>query len=71
MMPEMDGIETMLELKRRKCRFPVVAMPVSETTTGAWSADVAKMLGADEILEKPFTPKEVETIVDGIIKTFE
>ncbi len=71
MMPEMDGVETMLEMKRRECRFPVVAMPYSGTTIGSWSADVAKTLGAVEILEKPFTPKEVETIVDRIIKTFE
>ncbi len=40
MMPEMDGVETMLEM---------VATLVSGTTKGSWSADVAKMLGADEI----------------------
>ena len=71
MMPEMDGIETLLEMKRRECRIPVVAMPVSGTTKGSWSADVIKTLGADEILEKPFTPEEVETIVDRIIETHE
>ncbi len=71
MMPVMDGVETMLEMKRRECRFPVVAMPSSGTTKGSWSADVAKTLGAVAILEKPFTLKEVETIVDRIIKTFE
>ncbi len=68
LMPEMDGLEVIKEFRRKHYRFPIVAMPAHGTTKRSWYGDVAKMFGADDVLEKPFTPKEVETIVSRLIK---
>ena len=67
-MPEMDGLERIKEFKRKHYGFPIIAMPSHGMRKRAWYSDVAKMFGADEVLEKPFTPKEVETIVSRIIE---
>jgi DNA-binding response OmpR family regulator len=68
LMPEMDGIEIIKEFRRKHYHFPIIAMPSHGTTKRAWYGDIARMFGADDVLEKPFTPKEVETIVSRLIK---
>jgi DNA-binding response OmpR family regulator len=68
LMPEMDGIEIIKEFKRKHYRFPIIAMPAHGTAKSTWYGHIAKMFGADDVLEKPFTPKEVETIVNRLIK---
>ena len=68
LMPEMDGIEIIKEFRRKHYRFPIIAMPAPGTAKSAWYGHIAKMFGADDVLEKPFTPKEVETIVSRLIK---
>jgi DNA-binding response OmpR family regulator len=68
LMPEMDGIETINAFRRKDYRFPIIAMPAHGTAKRTWYGNIAKMLGADDVLEKPFTPKEVETIVDRVIE---
>lgn len=66
-MPEMDGLETLKELRRTHHRFPIVAMPAHGTTSRAWYADVARMFGADEVLEKPFTESDVMKVLDRTV----
>jgi len=68
LMPEMDGIETIKEFRRKDYRFPIIAMPAHGTAKSTWYGDIAKLFGADDVLEKPFTPKEIETIVDRVIE---
>ena len=63
LMPEMDGIEIIKEFRRRDYSFPIIAMPAHGTTRRNWYGDIAKMFGADDVLEKPFMPEDVETIV--------
>ena len=67
-MPEKDGLEVIKEFRRKHYRFPIVAMPAHGTTKRSWYGDISKMFGADDVLEKPFTPQEVETIVSRLIK---
>ena len=67
-MPDMDGLEIIKEFKRKHYGFPIIAMPAQGMRKRAWYGEVAKMFGADEVLEKPFTPKEVETIVGRVIE---
>ena len=68
LMPEMDGIEIIREFRQKGHRFPIIAMPASGTIKTAWYGDIARMFGADDVLEKPFTPTEVETVVDRVIE---
>jgi len=68
LMPEMDGIEVIKEFRRNANRFPIIAMPAQGTAKSSWYGDIAKMFGAQDVLEKPFTPSDVEAIVDRVIK---
>ncbi len=68
LMPEMDGIEVIMEFKRNAYHFPIIAMPAQGTAKSSWYGDIARMFGAHDVLEKPFTPNEVEAVVDKIIK---
>jgi DNA-binding NtrC family response regulator len=68
LMPEMDGIEIIKAFRRKHYHFPIIAMPGHGTAKTAWYGDIARMFGADDVLEKPFTPKEVEIVVDRVIE---
>ena len=68
LMPEMDGIEIIKEFKSKDYRFPIIAMHPQGTERSIWYGNIAKMLGADDVLEKPFRAREVETMVSRLIK---
>ena len=59
-MPEKDGLETLIELGRRRIEVPVIAMSGS-TSAPMDFLKMARKFGAREILYKPF--KEAELIV--------
>ncbi len=63
-MPEKEGIETIRELKQLDREVPIIAV-----TAGTYSCcpfhylRVAKKLGAQETLRKPFDPGELQSLV--------
>jgi CheY-like chemotaxis protein len=67
-MPEKEGLETIMELRRMDPRARIIAI------SGGWRADpqgplsVARLLGARRILTKPFTPAQ---IVGAIVEVME
>ena len=67
LMPEMDGIEVIKEFRRNAYHFPIIAMSAHGTAKRSWYGDIAKMFGAHDVLEKPFTPIEVEAVVDRVL----
>ena len=62
MMPEMDGLEVLSELKRDKTTEHI---PVFMLTAKGMSNDVGKALlrGADDYIVKPFEPEELGEMV--------
>jgi DNA-binding NtrC family response regulator len=56
-MPEGDGIEVLMALKRMKHRAPAIAM--SSITGALGMLHSAKQLGAKITLQKPFPPSEL------------
>ena len=62
MMPEMDGLEVLSELKGDKTTEHI---PVFMLTAKGMSSDVGKALlrGADDYIVKPFEPEELGEIV--------
>jgi DNA-binding response OmpR family regulator len=56
MMPEMNGVELLQELKRRKIQVPIVMITGYPTIK---TAVQAMRLGARDYLSKPFTRKEL------------
>jgi len=61
-MPSQEGLETIVELRRR---FPdVVIIAMSGKTAGIPLLSVAQRLGAVAILEKPFSSNQLLNVVE-------
>ncbi|OGW50128.1 MAG: hypothetical protein A2V62_05165 [Nitrospirae bacterium RBG_19FT_COMBO_58_9] len=61
LMPERDGMEVTLALTREFLDAKVIAM---SGATEAWSLlNVAKLFGARQVMQKPFTVEEVRRLV--------
>ncbi|MBX3492110.1 MAG: response regulator [Parvibaculum sp.] len=63
-MPELDGIGLIREIKRAAPNIPVIAMSGWQRCGVSFYLDVAKALGADDALVKPFTIRELRTRID-------
>ena len=64
-MPEADGLEVLIALKKMPVRPPVIAM--SSKTGSMDMLRSAKMLGAKKILRKPFPPDELLQHVKAVL----
>lgn len=65
-MPEMDGIEAILEIQTMRPETPIIAISGgSARLEKAAGLDTAKRLGAIAVLEKPF---EVDALVDALAR---
>jgi DNA-binding NarL/FixJ family response regulator len=62
-MPEKEGIETIIELRRRQPLVKLIAISGGGRTNSVDFLDLARQLGADAALRKPIAMKRlVETI---------
>jgi len=62
-MPEKDGVETMREIKRSRPDLKVVVTSGGGRSRNLELLDVAKVLGADAVLSKPFTQSQLLEIL--------
>lgn len=62
-MPEMDGFEVMLSLRRRSPETAIIAMTGGGVLTPSEALALAKHLNAREVLLKPFTARELLTVL--------
>jgi len=66
-MPGQDGLHVLMEIKRRQPNVRVVAISGGSNRFPGFDAlSVAKRLGADATLSKPFTPYELMQAVTGL-----
>ena len=65
-MPGKDGIETIMELRREYPGVKIIAM--SGGSVGNSRIEMAKYLGADRTLDKPFYTREILDAVDLLLK---
>ncbi len=63
MMPNMDGIQTIKELRRCHGSVPIIAISGGETDDDNKSLAHAKAEGADKVLQKPFSFSDFESAV--------
>jgi len=59
-MPEMNGMEVIQELRRIDLDLPVIAMTGEGKFPAAVNLRTAELLGANAILQKPFSRGELE-----------
>jgi CheY-like chemotaxis protein len=59
LMPRKEGLETIIELKRRYPKIIVFAMSASGTRKGHDFLKIAAKFGADGTLRKPFSPDQL------------
>ena len=64
LMPEKEGIETILEIRREAPSIPIIA--ISGDIDGAF-LDFATKLGASRALPKPFRSAELIEMVDELL----
>jgi CheY-like chemotaxis protein len=64
-MPNQEGLETIKQLRADFAEIRIIA--ISGKPTGGTMLAVAKRLGADAILPKPFTPEELLKTVEGVL----
>ena len=62
-MPEKDGIETILDLRRQHPRLKVIAISGGGRSTPENYLHSARLLGADRAFRKPFANEEILSAV--------
>lgn len=65
-MPVQEGVETIVVLKREQPDLPVVAISGGVRNAGVY-LDIAEKIGAVRVLQKPFTPRELVSVIDQIL----
>ncbi len=65
LMPNKEGLETLIELKRRFPQVRAFAMSGGISHTPTDFLTVASKFGADAILRKPFAPQKLFDLIDG------
>ena len=67
LMPEKEGIETILELRQSYPMLPIIATSGGDRTGNSDFLGMASKLGANRILPKPFRSKELLAMVGEIL----
>jgi len=63
-MPGREGIELILEIRRRFATLPVIAVSGGQLPGGQDILDIAHRLGAIRALAKPFRPRQLVDMVE-------
>ena len=66
-MPEKEGVETIIELKRDYPALPVIAISGGGRTRNLYFLKLAERSGADKALAKPFSEQELLQCVDDCL----
>ena len=67
LMPKKEGIETIRELRVKSPAVKIIAISGRGRSAKADFLQMAKSLGADQILPKPFTPKQILATADELL----
>jgi DNA-binding NarL/FixJ family response regulator len=67
LMPEKEGVETIMELRRKNPEVKIVAISGGEIRGGQQYLRIAGLLGADRVLPKPIRPKALLEAVRDLL----
>jgi CheY-like chemotaxis protein len=66
-MPEEDGLELIGRLRQFIPRVPIIAISGGGSLRNNASLQAAGMLGADDVLEKPFDPDDLAAMIRRVL----
>jgi CheY-like chemotaxis protein len=66
LMPVQEGVETIIALKKERPGLPIIAMSGGVSNSPLY-LEIANKVGAKRILPKPFTPKELTTLITQVL----
>jgi CheY-like chemotaxis protein len=66
-MPNRDGVETILALRRSHPQLPIIAMSGDTSSHAALYLSIAAKLGVARTLQKPFAAATLLTAVDEVL----
>ena len=66
LLPEMDGIELIVELRESKSAIPIIAMTGRPDDTEVY-LNVAKSFGAKQVFKKPFPMDDLLSAVRSLL----
>jgi DNA-binding response OmpR family regulator len=66
-MPDQDGFQTIAELRKQFPTVSIIAISGKDSVAGILS--IARTLGAAEVLQKPFTPAQLLSAADKVLRT--
>src|ERR1700712_400236 len=68
-MPEIDGIKTIIELKRESPALKIIAMSGGGRGNASDYLTMASKLGANRTLAKPFSAEELSTLIAEVLQS--
>ncbi len=69
LMPEMEGLETIRELRRRRPEVKIISITGGGLADGRDALRAAKAFGALAVLAKPFREQELLKLVEEALQT--
>ncbi len=70
-MPEKEGIETIMELRKKWTGVKIIAMSGGGRVTAASYLGIARQMGAGAVLSKPFSNGELAAAINSLLPTSE
>lgn len=68
LMPERDGLELLSEVRRKHRETAFIAISGGGQVSGKYYLEMARRLGADEVLAKPFSHAQLLAAIDVAIQ---
>ena len=66
-MPEEEGVETILRIRKQRASLPIIAMSGGARLTAENCLELAQAAGADLTLGKPFTAEQMLTAIRQLL----
>ncbi|HVZ63237.1 MAG TPA: response regulator [Lacunisphaera sp.] len=66
-MPGQEGIETIMQMRRHSHRAAIIAMSGDTGTRAATYLKMSRALGADVVLQKPFSVEQLTAAVEKLV----
>lgn len=67
-MPEKEGIETIIEIREITEKLPIIAISGGGRTRKTHFLEVSRKFGADSVMIKPFTPSELVMELESLLQ---